>query len=52
MSGIYWGIVAGLLVMVVTLLVSMAIYYGSPGQSEDQAGSDVHKGKRATKHAA
>jgi hypothetical protein len=56
MSWVYWGIVFGLVAMVVTLIVSMAIYYGTPNESEGEAtghpSSEGENARSATKHAA
>ncbi len=56
MSWVYWGIVTGLAVMVLTLLISIDIYLGKPNEPEkelpgDPANLDQKAGSSA-KHAA
>ena len=56
MSWVYWGIVLGFMALVVTLLVSVDIYYGAPDQAEDGASDHPSGGGKkaapSTKHAA
>jgi len=41
MSGVYWGIVTGLLAMVVTLFVCIDILYGAEGRSSKRLGDGI-----------
>ena len=56
MSWVYWGIVIGLAALVVTLMISIDIYYRTPNEPDGEiTGDPSGKGKKAgsaTKHAA
>ena len=56
MSWIYWGIVTGLAAMVLTLLISMDIYFSKPNEPEKKLPGDPsnldQKAGSSAKHAA
>ena len=47
MSGVYWGIVTGLLAMVGTLFVCIDILYGSQGGSSNSSGDALSESNQA-----
>lgn len=48
MSGVYWGIVTGLLAMVVTLFVCIDILYGAEGRSSKRLGDGIGESNNQT----
>lgn len=51
MSGVYWGIVTGLLAMVATLLVCIDIAYSARSGSPKTSGGNIEGGKETGTHA-
>lgn len=52
MSGVYWGIVTGLLAMVVTLFVCIDILYGRQGGSSEALGDGIDESNKAVGSAS
>ncbi len=52
MSGVYWGIVAGLLAMVATLFVCIEIMYGTHVGSSKSSGDGVDESNQAVGSAS
>lgn len=51
MSGVYWGIVAGLLAMVATLFVCIDIAYSAKNGSPKTSGGSIEGTKETGTHA-
>jgi len=52
MSGIYWGIVTGLLAMVATLFLCVDILYGTSGGSSKEPGNGMDESEKAARPVA
>lgn len=52
MSGVYWGIVTGLLAMVATLFVCIDILYGARGGPSKAPGAGIDESNKAVGSAS